>query len=77
MKDKIELQRFDVKRIDWGKNEGSYLCRAEFSIEGMNFTINLNADLGNALLAICRGKIAEKSQDALSHLIILAKRESL
>ena len=75
--DKITLKNFKVRLIEWGDNKGTYECSAGFSTKGMDFTINIPQDLGDALVSVCRGKIAEASQGALENLRMLAKEEQL
>lgn len=70
-KDKIELTRFTVELQRWGDKKGEYTCSASFQTENMNFTVDIDNDLGNALTAICRGKISEHTQVALEALQII------
>jgi hypothetical protein len=71
----ITLKRFNVRLVEWGDTKGTYECSAEFSTKGMDFTIDIPHDLGDALVAICKGKIATASENALSHLVLLSKEQ--
>jgi len=71
----IELKRFNVRKCDYGENKGAYECSAEFSTKGMDFTINIPHDLGDALVTVCRGKIAMASENALNHLVLISKEQ--
>jgi hypothetical protein len=71
----IILKRFDVRLIEWGDNKDTYECKAEFSTKGMDFTINIPHDLGDALVSICRAKIALASEGALENLRLLATED--
>ncbi len=71
----IILKRFNVRLNEWGDNKGTYECSAEFSTKGMDFTIKIPHDLGDALVAICKGKIALASEHALQNLVLLSKEQ--
>ena len=71
----IILKNFNVRLNEWGDNKGTYECSAEFSTKGMDFTINIPHDLGDALVAICKGKIALASENALQNLVLLSKEQ--
>ena len=73
-KDKIVLKDFRVELEVYGENKGLYTCTARFSTKGMDFTISLPPDLGELLVAACKGKIADASQQALNHLTTLAQQ---
>ena len=69
----IKLLKFEVKLDRWSDDEGKYTCKAGFLHGDNDFTIKLDEKLGEALVAVCRGKIAEASQEALEALTIAAK----
>lgn len=71
----IVLRKFEVER-NWRDGGKTYECKARFSMKGMDFTIELPAELGDALVAVCRGKIAEASATAIEHLHILSKENT-
>lgn len=49
-----------------------YQVRATFSHGRNRFSIDLPEDLGDAIVAVCRGKIAEASAEAIEGLRLLA-----
>jgi hypothetical protein len=73
--DKVLLNSFSVDRERWGENKGMYECKASFNTKGMDFSIMLSPELGDALVAVCKGKIAAASAVALEHLVMLAKED--
>ena len=73
--DEIVLESFKVERRRWGDDSGSYRCSASYSTENFNFTINIGPELGELLLHVCRGKVAEHSAKATRALTILAATE--
>lgn len=70
---KIRLNKFTVERERWGENRGLYSCSASFSTKGMDFQINIGPELGEALVMLCKGHIAEASKEALAHLTLVAE----
>ena len=71
----ITLQEFNVELIRWGKDEGGYKSKASYTTKGMDFTVELPKELSEAMVAVCRGYIAEASKEVLQKLTTITTKE--
>ncbi|AUR93867.1 hypothetical protein NVP1189B_41 [Vibrio phage 1.189.B._10N.286.51.B5] len=72
---KIKLIKFNVELNRWGDNKGKYTCKAEFKQGANDFTIELNEEISDMLVQVCKGEIAKASIKALEHLTLIARGE--
>ncbi|AUR91206.1 hypothetical protein NVP1228O_43 [Vibrio phage 1.228.O._10N.261.49.C1] len=72
---KIKLTEFNVELNRWGDNKGKYTCKASFKQGTNNFTIELNEEIGDMLVQVCKGEIAKASTKALEQLTLIARGE--
>jgi len=63
---KIHLNRFSIH----GYKGSKYTATAAFSMEGMDFTIELPDEISEAILAVSRSYIQKQSREAISRLTI-------
>lgn len=71
----IQLREFRVEQVTYGDRKGQYDVMARFTHGRNTFNISLDEGLGEKLIEVCRGKIAQASQSALEELTLLAKKD--